>query len=518
MEFIQKSIQMDREKCSAGTQITLEDDINITDAKPDVYQLVTEKGRADVEEVRAMEDHVHVKGTLHFSVLYIADEEVRRPACMEGALPFEERIFMDGVQAGDSVCVQAVLEDLSIGMINSRKLSVQALLDLKLLAEETEEIAPAVGIEDADGVEICRKELQALNLMIAKKDILRMKEQISVPGGMPNIFCLLWQDCRLKNMTFQIMDEKMTVHGELCLFVLYEGEGEERQPVWYETEIPVSGTVECQGMRAGMLENISCRIGHQEIEIRTDEDGEERCIALELVLELDMKLYEETREEVIADLYGVKQEIEAICMNGQYRQLLVKNTGKAKAAGHFKTAPGVPGIHQICSASGNAAVGGMELCEEGVRIWGTVNAQILYASSDAELPFYCLRGSLPFSYVLEAPEVSEECSYRIEPVLEELTASMQDADGAEVRAVLSFKGLVCRVRRQEVVTGAKVCALDPEKLAALPGIVAYIVQEGDSLWDIGKKYYVPAAEMKEMNGLAGEEPKAGDRLLIVKGR
>lgn len=518
MEFIQKSIQMDREKCSAQTQITLEDDINITDAKPDVYQLVTEKGQADIEEVRAMEDHVHVKGTLHFSVLYIADEEVHHAACMEGALPFEERVFMDGVQAGDSVCVKTTLEDLSVGMINSRKLSVQALLDLKLSVEETQEIAPAVEIGDAEGVEIRRKQLQALNLRIDKKDILRVKEEISIPGGMPNLFCLLWQDCRLKDMTFQIMDEKMTVQGELELFFLYEGEGEERQAVWYETGVPVVGTVECQGMRTGMLEDICCRIGHQEAEIKPDEDGEERCIALELVLELDMKLYEEEKADVIADVYGVEQEIEVLCMSGQYRQLLVKNTGKAKAAGRLKTAPGVPGIHQICSSSGNVAVGGMEVCEEGIRISGAVNVQVLYASSDAELPFYCLKGSLPFSYVLEVPEVSEECSYRIEPVLEEVAASMLDAGEAEVKAVLSLKGLVCRVRKEEVVTGAKVSALDPEKIADLPGIVAYIVQEGDSLWNIGKKYYVPVAAMKEMNGLAGEEPKAGDTLLIVKGR
>lgn len=518
MEFIQKSIQMDREKCSAQTQITLEDDINITDAKPDVYQLVTEKGQADVEEVRAMEDHVHVKGTLRFTVLYIADEEPRRAACMEGALPFEERVFMDGVQAGDSVCVKTALEDLSVGMINSRKLSVQALLDVKLSVEETAEIAPAVEIEDAEGVEIRKKELQALNLQIDKKDILRIKEEISIPGGMPNVFCLLWQDCRLKDMTFQIMDEKMTVQGELGLFFLYEGEGEERQAVWYETGVPVSGTVECQGMRAGMLEDISCRIGHQEAEIKPDADGEERCIALELVLELDMKLYEEARVDVISDIYGVNQEIEALRMGGQYRRLLVKNTGKTKASGRLKTAPGVPAIHQVCAAFGTVAVGTMEPCREGIRILGAVNAQVLYASADAELPFYCLKGSLPFSYVLEAPQGAEECSYRIEPVLEEISASILDSDEAEVKAVLSFKGLVCRVKEEEVVTGAKVSALDPEKIAALPGIVAYIVQEGDSLWDIGKKYYVPVAAMKEMNGLAGEEPKAGDTLLIVKGR
>ena len=33
---------MDRIKCKASTQITMEDDINITDSRPDVYQLIEE--------------------------------------------------------------------------------------------------------------------------------------------------------------------------------------------------------------------------------------------------------------------------------------------------------------------------------------------------------------------------------------------------------------------------------------------------------------------------------------------
>ena len=36
--------------------------------------------------------------------------------------------------------VRAMLEDLSVGMINSRKLSVQALVDLNLSVEKVEEI------------------------------------------------------------------------------------------------------------------------------------------------------------------------------------------------------------------------------------------------------------------------------------------------------------------------------------------------------------------------------------------
>ena len=40
MELIRKNIHIDRTKCKAGTQIAMEDDINITDSRPDVYQLV----------------------------------------------------------------------------------------------------------------------------------------------------------------------------------------------------------------------------------------------------------------------------------------------------------------------------------------------------------------------------------------------------------------------------------------------------------------------------------------------
>lgn len=517
MELIQKNIHMDRIKCRASAQVTIEDDINITDAKPDVYQLVTEQGHVDIEEVRAVEDHVHVKGVLKFQVLYLSDEEVHHPACMEGTLPFEEQVFMDGVSASDSVAVQAALEDLSVGMINSRKLSVQALVDLKLSVEVLQDMQTAVGLDGDEAVEMQKKTVQALNLCISKKDIFRIREELELPNGMPNIFSLLWQSCQLKDVTFRIMDEKMSLQGEISLFFIYEGEGEERQVMWHEAAVPVSGTVECQGMREGMLEDIRCSIGHKEIEVKADSDGEERKISLELVLDLDMKLYEEEQVEMIADLYGVTKEIEAVKQTGQCKQLLGKNTGKLKASGRFKVAPGLPRMHQLCGSFGEIQMGNVETCPEGLKIAGAVLVRAVYTTPDADMPIYCLKGSIPFSYALEVSEVLPDCIYEVEPSLDELTVSMLDSDEADAKAVLSFKGLVCRIHEEPVVADVRVTDLDPEKLAALPGIVAYIVKNGDSLWNIGKKYYVPIARMKEMNDLSGDEIKPGDKLLVVKG-
>ncbi len=517
MELIQKTIHMDQLKCSAVTQVTVEDDINITDSKPDVYQLITEQGSVAIDEVRAVEDHVHVKGSLKFQVLYLSDEELRRPACMEGMLNFSETVFLDGVSANDTVAVKPVLEDLSVGMINSRKLSVQALLELSLSVEVLQDMSAAVGLEGEEGVEVCEKTVQALDLVISKKDIFRVREEIGLPGGLPNIFTLLWHSCQLKDVSWKLMDEKMALQGEISLFLLYEGEGEDRPILWHEAAIPVNGTVECLGMRESMLDHICCRIGHQEIEVKADADGEERKIALDLVLDLDIKLYEDVRTEILADLYGVAQQAEVMRETGLCKQLLTKNTGMLKVSGRLKTGTGFPGIQQVCGSFGDISVSSAEPGPEGIKISGAAIVRTLYASVDPEVPFYCISGQIPFSYLLEAPGADEGCTCEIEPSLEQLGVTVLDGDEVDVRAVLSFRGLICRLHEESVVTDVKVSPLEPEKLAAFPGIVAYIVKEGDTLWDIGKKYYVPVARMKEMNDLAGDEVKPGDKLLVVKG-
>ena len=69
---------------------------------------------------------------------------------------------------------------------------------------------------------------------------------------------------------------------------------------------------------------------------------------------------------------------------------------------------------------------------------------------------------------------------------------------------------------ENIISEISLKDLDPEKLKDLPGIVGYIVKEGDTLWQIGKKYYVSIQQLKELNELNTPEVKAGDKLLIVK--
>ena len=517
MELIKKNIHMDRIKCKASTQITMEDDINITDSRPDVYQLIEEQGEVVIDEIRAVQDHVYIKGKLEFCVLYLSDDDVRRPASMEGSIPFDEQIYMEGVVPTDSVSVKKDLEDLSVGMINSRKLSVQALIRLGLYVEELYDEEAAVELSSNEPVEFRQKTINLASLAIQKKDIFRIREEMGLPNGYPNIFDIFWQTCKLGETQFRLSEGKLSIQGEVQLFFLYEGEGENRPVMWYEAKIPFSGVLDCQGLRERMVDDITCQIGHKELEVKADTDGEERIVGLEIVLDLDMKIYEEEQTEILSDIYGVTREMEAVAGVGKLKQLLMKNMGKTKISGRFKVAAGLPKMQQLCHSECDIQMAETKIVDEGLRITGAAAVKSLYGTGDPEVPYDSIAGTIPFSYVLEIPGISPECTYKLDSVPEDLSVTMIDADEVEVKAVLDFHGIVFSHYEEPMIQDVKVTDLDPDKLSSLPGIVAYIAREGDSLWNIGKKYYVPVSQIKDINELTSDEIHPGDKLLIVKG-
>ena len=112
--------------------------------------------------------------------------------------------------------------------------------------------------------------------------------------------------------------------------------------------------------------------------------------------------------------------------------------------------------------------------------------------------------------------VFEDGEGRMNLGLEQLTAVMLGGDSVEVKAVIAADLLVLQPIREQVVTGVKVEPLDMQKLQQMPGIVGYIVQPGDSLWKIAKKFHTTVDNIKETNGLTEDEIRPGDKLVLIK--
>ena len=295
MELIKRNIHMDRTRVQAVTQFTLEDDVNLPESKPDIAALNLEKGEILIDEIRPGTDTVTVRGKLMFTVLYHTLEEGSNLVVLEGRLPFEEKINIQGVVPGDAVIVDGEVEDITLNMINSRKLNIQSLITMTAKVEELYDEEAPVAVHGDEKVEYRRMPLNLAQIAICKNDIFRLKEEVALPSNYPNIFQILWNHVSLGDVEFKVMEEKITISGDVHLFLLYEGEGEEHPCRSFETTLPFSGILECHGCREGMLPDIRYHLGQQELAVRPDFDGEERNVGLELVLDIAIRIYEEEK-------------------------------------------------------------------------------------------------------------------------------------------------------------------------------------------------------------------------------
>lgn len=523
MELLKKNIHTERIKAKALLQIPLEEDINVSDTKPDVARIIHSGGRVKTDEIKMGMNKIWVKGRLEFQVMYQAEGAGEGISGMEAELPFMEEIYLDKMEGQDRVICRAGLDDLRVQIINSRKLSIQAVISLEPKVEETVSEELCVGLEGLEtggmesSLEYRKKELDYLETVVKKRDLLRIHEEIKLPAGMPDIGSALWKSMDISQISFRAVDEKLAVNGEMSVFVVYREDNSEKIN-WYETTVPFSGNVECQNSREGMLADIFYDIGHEEISIRDDSDGEPRMIGIEAALELEIKLYEKEEAQVVADVYGVSCDVSAATDNRCFRNLLAELNIEEKLTRNIKLEDTENKVLQICHCDSHTVIEDISFDKNEIHITGTIELKLLYASSAEEPAIYPVNESIPFELTreLECTGEMDIEQYTVSAQVTQQSVSIKDSTQLEWRGTLNMRMLVYNSKNEAILTDLKLSPIPAEVLEGLPGFAIYYVKSGDSLWQIGKKYYVSVERIKEINNLTDDVLNVGDRLLIVK--
>lgn len=517
MNITYNNIHMDRIKCKAVCQMSPEDDINLPETSPDLSRIIFREGNVVFSDVKVSKDHVALTGTLEVFILYLTEDEEEKLARIDGKIPFTETVYVEGAQPGDTMDVTAKIEDLSISVINSRKLSARSIVTVCLQSDTLFDEEAACDLEGGDHIEYRQRQMELARLAICKRDIYRLRQELELPSHMPNIFRLIWQSVKISCIDFKPLDDKIGVSGELSVFLLYESTQENDNLQYYETCIPFSGSIDCMGSREMMIPDIRYCISGKDFEVRPDFDGEERGFFMELVLDLCIKLYEEEKISILSDVYGTRKDVETDTKKGTFRRILVRNNGTCRLNEKIPI-EGNPQILQLIHSEGEVYMEECNMTEDGAQIEGVILIKCLYVTSDDKIPYSSLEQNIPFTYLLETKGACMETQPGIRVTLEQLSVSMQDAKELEAKIALDVSGIIFEEFEEELVTDIREKEPDKAIRQRLPGMVVHVVGKDDTLWQIGKKYYMTVAKIKEMNGLSSDEIKAGDKLLLVKER
>ena len=233
-------------------------------------------------------------------------------------------------------------------------------------------------------------------------------------------------------------------------------------------------------------------------------------------MDVTMRIYTEEHVGMLCDLYSPSRELKIKTRPALCEHLLISNASRCRTMDRLPVTQKGAQILQICNTSGEVKVDEVTATEQGLKVEGVVFVQVLYVTDDDQMPFRCLKGSLPFEHVLEAPGIGENPVYYLQASLEQLHGAMVSGEEVEVKASILLNGLVLEPLELSHIEAVEEEPLDMEKINSLPGMLIYVVQPGDTLWEIAKTYHTTTEQVRALNELNQQEVKAGQRLLLLK--
>lgn len=515
MELIKQRVHMNRCNSRENVRVTLDTDFNVPDIKPDARTVMQQKGEVVIEEIRILDGKADIRGALYFTILYAGEDEI--PICdLSGNVPINETVNL-GCESTreDEVTVHTMIEDLRIELINSRKFGIKAIVNMEVVAETIYDGEGAVDIEGDESILKKKKTMDITRLILSKKDTLRVRDECKIPGTKDTIGRILYDDVSLLEVETRVGEDKLVLSGEASLFIIYLSADETPQLNFHECIIPLSGEVNCGGCDETNVVQAEVGIHGRELEVKSDEDGEDRVIDVEIILQLDIKAFGEEQIELLTDFYSTKKECRPVLQTSYFENLIMKNKSKSRVNGKIALNASHPPL-QIWKVSGDVRVDEKRIVEDGVEVEGVIDINVLYQSADDNVPLAASAGLLPFEQHIQIPDILPDSDIRMNAGLEQISGSLLGENEADIKAVVVLDVLVFNNIEEPIIADFEIGELNCSAREKEPGLIGYVVKKGDELWNIAKQFYTTVDTIMEINELDNDTVREGDVILVMK--
>ncbi len=513
MELIKNNIHMNVIKKNLVTTFYVNHEAMVNEAHPEIKQIISKQERVIADNVSIRNSQVIIDGTFSYQILYYSDDSEMAYG-LEGESGFQEMIKVPDIEEADGT-VRLEVISASVQLVNPRNYIYKIQVMAYITIEQIEDLECAKAIAQ-DGVMVLGKSIDTLLAVDDKTETFRVSEQIAVPAGKPAIDKIVWKDVRIKNINTRVLERQIEIQGTLSVFMIYIADVENSPEQWIETTVGFSGVIEMEEAGEGQISYVDAKLHTVNLMPAADQNYETKSVELSALLRLNIKLYEESEIETIEDVYANDRKLIPKIEEKSYNRLLVKNQARTKNTIKIEVEPENGHILQLCNGNAHLKIENIIAGDNCVKIMGKLNAQIIYISSDDKNPIQSKNQEVSFEHKIDAENISSQDKYYIDWRTEEVSANMVNTSQVEIKAVIAMEVLAFRAEKGNFITEIGEEPQDMEELSRIPLVRGYIVQSGDTLWQLAKKNHTTIDEIMRINELKENHIRKGDKLLIVK--
>ncbi len=504
----------------ADTLRELSDDFILPDYLPDVKKVVWVEACPRLGNRFLGSGILEFEGAVAYKVLYIADDN--RVRCAAFLSDFKNKIAGDELSEDCVDILRPVASELNCRMQNPRKLNIRCKAGVTGAIWRRATFLPELyGARGNDEKSIETKEncVDALNITNRRETGMVFSEDITLDSSMPPIGEMICSSAAIYVDECRPSGNELLLRGVCELEAIYStasGEGEDY--VLLRRTLPYSQALDADSLKDGCTCLVTVLPEGITVNVREDEFGKRRMIELDINYSLDVEAIHPKKVYYCEDCYSVDRE----CQTTQANQQIWRLSDSMR-----------------CSFSINENRLLQDIDAIGMREVKACNVMpVMYLEAERTKKSRPVLGGSAKVSILGVKEDGQYCSTVLElPLRFEGETPLKDE---QVKTVIDCRasGIRCRVDDEKLYIDFEVicnvlltAAQDAQTIQVIrmlpdkpregdKGAVAtlYFPENGETLFDIAKKYKVARISLMERNGVESEENMAGRALLIPKKR
>lgn len=530
VEIIKDLLKVSQVVGDACQQVIVDGRVDVPGEKPNILNVLSVEATLNQNslEVDVLEDKVIIEGTIDLKVMYVAEVEAGdQPVhVLDGSVSFSNYVKLPGVKSDMAVNVRANIEHIQFNVNNPRAADVRIIMDLCAKATKAVEIEIVTDITGIPDLQVLTETLKVEDVIGEDSAQTIVRGDIQVPEDKPDIEQILKVDVEVMEKEVKVVQDKVIVDGTLKVNVLYVAdvpEDQPQQPVHFmEGELGFTHFVDLPGAEPGMTAFVMF-----EVESAKGRRKDPRTVGVDAVIEMFAKITETQEVEVIVDAYSPTVELKVDKTILKVTQVIGEESAQVVVKDVLSVPNAKPDIEQIYNVKSSASIDETSILDDKVIIEGTLDVEMLYVAEvpegEPQQPLHYTEAQVPFTQFVEIPGAKEGMDLDVMAIVEHTSFERRGPRQYEVAAVIEIIAKVTETTQIEVVTDVVVVEepekekeekdeyMPPEK----PSMTIYIVQKGDTLWKIAKKYKTTVDAIVKANNIKNPDLIMPGQQLII---
>ncbi len=499
-------------------QLLLEGDIIVPDVKPDIRNVLEYDYDVVIDQVDVMSEKCSYRGALEVKVLYVAkgSEYIHS---MVNRLNIDDYLSIADITEDTYFDIKGDISNIEFKMVNDRKLSYRAVLNITGTGYEKGEYEYIADVEDINPSNILYKDVRIMNAVGFSRDKFMVKDQACVPQNNENIYEVVQVKNRICNRDVKCLDGEVVVSGELLSTIYYRQDKDGSVIDCLEHSTPFNGSIAVKEAEegVGMVADVEMYVCEAKAVIAEDDDGEERCFDIDAEVLAKVRCIKEEKFKIVDDAHCVNKEVKFNVQNIDTTNIVAKNKNQCNIKEVISIDTDNDDVLQVVSVNPKAFLENVELEDDRVVVTGNVEISSVYITKTDMNPICSSRAKVPFYQVVEAKGCTPEMMSEVDIFVENIGFNMINDKEIEIRINLNINVCVNENKSVNLATDLEFNDIDPEVLNSIASVTIHIVQENETLWSIAKEYNTNVDDIATANKIENiDYIKDGDKLIIIK--